>query len=60
MDLFMERQTAWAQIREQLVDLTEMATEKVLEDSLDDKMHRKIILRSIEKIEKDMPDHRKQ
>lgn len=60
MDLFMERQTAWAQIREQLVDLTEMATEKVLEDSLNDEMHRKIILRSIEKIEKDLPDHTKQ
>lgn len=60
MDLFMERQTAWAQIREQLVHLTTLATEKVLEDSLNDEMHRKIIERSIEKIEKDLPDHTKQ
>lgn len=58
MDLYLERQTAWAQIREQLVELTALATEKVLEDSLDDEMHRKIIARSIEKIEKDLPDHK--
>lgn len=58
MDLYMERQTAWANIREQLVELTALATEKVLEDSLDDEMHRKIIKRSIEKIKKDLPDHK--
>ncbi len=57
MDLFLERQTAWAHIREEVVRLTMLAAEKVVEESLDDDMHRKLISRTIEKLEKDIPDH---
>ncbi len=57
MEIFMERQTAWARIREEVVQLTLMAAEKVVEESLDSEMHHRLIANTIERLEKDLPDH---
>lgn len=57
MEIFMERQSAWARIREDVVQLTLMAAEKVVEESLDDDHHRRMIARTIERLENDLPDH---
>ncbi|HPW59081.1 MAG TPA: F0F1 ATP synthase subunit B, partial [Candidatus Rifleibacterium sp.] len=56
MEIFMERQSAWARIREDVVQLTLMAAEKVVEESLDDEYHRRMIARTIERLENDLPD----
>ncbi len=58
MELFMERQSAWARIREEVVQLTLMAAEKVVEESLDDRIHRKLIESTIEKLSNDLPDYK--
>lgn len=57
MEVFMERQTAWARIREEVVQLTLMAAEKVVEESLNDDLHRKLISNTIERLENNLPDH---
>ena len=57
MDLFLERQTAWAHIREEVVQLTLMAAEKVVERTIDDEMHRELIKKTIDKLEEELPDH---
>lgn len=57
LEIFMERQTAWARIREEVVQLTLMAAEKVVEESLDDEMHRRLIKTTIERLESNLPDH---
>ena len=54
----MERQTAWAQIREEVIQLTINATEKVVQESLDDELHRKIIALSIERLAQELPDYK--
>ena len=56
MEIFMERQTAWARIREDVVQLTMMAAEKVVETSLDDEQHRRLIASTIERLSNDLPD----
>ncbi len=56
MEIFMERQTAWARIREEVVQLTLMAAEKVVEQSLDTEMHHRLIQNTIERLEQDLPD----
>ena len=58
MELFMERQSAWARIREEVVQLTLKAAEKVVEESLDDKIHRRLIESTIEKLSNDLPDYK--
>jgi len=57
LELFMERQTAWARIREEVVQLTLLAAEKVVEESIDDDMHRRLIHNTIERLENNLPDH---
>ncbi|PKL43585.1 MAG: ATP synthase F0 subunit B [Candidatus Riflebacteria bacterium HGW-Riflebacteria-2] len=57
MEIFMERQTAWARIREEVVQLTLMAAEKVVEESLDNEMHHRLIQNTIERLEHNLPDH---
>lgn len=57
MEIFMERQTAWARIREEVVQLTLMAAEKVVEESLDSEMHRRLIENTIDRLEHNLPDH---
>jgi F0F1-type ATP synthase membrane subunit b/b' len=39
------------------VHLTLIAAEKVVEESLDDEIHRKLIERTIERLEEDLPYH---
>ncbi len=58
LDIFMERQTAWASVREGVVQLTLMAAEKLVEESLDDPMHRRLIQNTIERLENNLPDFR--
>ncbi|HNX75582.1 MAG TPA: F0F1 ATP synthase subunit B [Candidatus Rifleibacterium sp.] len=58
MELFMERQSAWARIREEVVQLTLKAAEKVVEESLDDNIHRRLIESTIEKLSNDLPDYK--
>ncbi len=57
MELFNERQAAWIQLREEVVHLTLTAAERVVEESLDDDVHRKLINRTIERLETDLPYH---
>jgi F-type H+-transporting ATPase subunit b len=57
MELFSERQAAWIQLREEVVHLTLTAAERVVEESLDDNVHRKLINRTIERLETDLPYH---
>ena len=57
MEIFMERQTAWARIREEVVQLTLTAAEKVVEQSLDTEMHHRLIENTIERLEQNLPDH---
>ncbi|EKD83125.1 MAG: hypothetical protein ACD_39C00871G0001 [uncultured bacterium] len=57
MEIFMERQTAWAHIREEVVQLTLMAAEKVVEESLDDAMHHRLVKNTIDRLENNLPDH---
>jgi len=56
MEIFMERQTAWARIREEVVQLTLTAAEKVVEQSLDTEMHHRLIENTIERLEQNLPD----
>jgi len=57
MELFSERQAAWMQLREEVVHLTLTAAERVVEESLDDEIHRKLIEKTIERLEEDLPYH---
>lgn len=57
MELFNERQAAWMQLREEVVHLTLTAAERVVEQSLDDETHRKLITGTIERLEADLPYH---
>jgi F-type H+-transporting ATPase subunit b len=56
MEIFMERQTAWARIREEVVQLTLTAAEKVVEESLDTEMHHRLIENTIQRLEQNLPD----
>jgi F-type H+-transporting ATPase subunit b len=57
MLLFTERQAAWMQLREEVVSLTLTAAERVVEQSLDDQTHRRLIKDTIERLEADLPYH---
>lgn len=57
MELFNERQAAWMQLREEVVHLTLVAAERVVEQSLNDAIHRRLIKDTIERLEKDLPYH---
>jgi F-type H+-transporting ATPase subunit b len=57
MELFSERQAAWMQLREEVVKLTLTAAERVVEESLNDEIHRKLIKNTIERLEADLPYH---
>lgn len=57
MELFNERQAAWMQLREEVVLMTLTAAEKVVEQSLNDEIHRKLIKNTIERLEADLPYH---
>ncbi|MEW6710378.1 MAG: F0F1 ATP synthase subunit B [Candidatus Riflebacteria bacterium] len=57
MQLFNERQAAWMQLREEVVHLTLVAAERVVEQSLNDDIHRKLIKNTIERLETELPYH---
>ncbi len=57
MQLFNERQAAWMQLREEVVHLTMVAAERVVEQSLNDDIHRKLIKNTIERLETELPYH---
>lgn len=57
MELFNERQAAWMQLREEVVHLTLVAAERVVEQSLNDEIHRRLIKDTIEQLEQDLPYH---
>lgn len=59
-ELLQEKQKAWAHLRENLVLLTMQATEKVVEASLDDKMHRHLIATTIENLERAIDEKQQQ
>lgn len=58
LEVFMERQKAWVQLRSDVVQLATSAAEKIIEESLDDEMHRKLIERTITKLDEELPDNR--
>ncbi len=51
-EIRIERQMAWAQLRKEVVDLTLLACQKTVETSLDTKLQRELISRTVEKLEK--------
>jgi F-type H+-transporting ATPase subunit b len=57
MELFNERQAAWIQLREEVAHITLSAAERVVEESLNDEIHRRLIDRTIKKLESDLPYH---
>lgn len=56
LEILLERQRAWVQLRIDVIQLATDATEKIIGESLNDEMHRKLIVRTIEKLEKELPD----
>ena len=57
MELFNERQAAWMQLREEVVHLTLVAAERVVEQSLNDEIHRRLIKDTIDRLEIELPYH---
>lgn len=57
MKLFNERQAAWIQLREEVVDLTLFAAERVIKQSLNDEVHHRLIKDTIEQLEQELPYH---
>ena len=55
LEVLLERMRAWKDIHSNVTKLATSAAEKIIEESLDDDMHRKLISRAITKIEKEMP-----
>lgn len=58
LEVLLEKQRAWVQLRNDVIQLATDATERIIGESLDNEMHRKIILRTIDKLEKELPDSR--
>jgi F-type H+-transporting ATPase subunit b len=50
-EIALERERTWAGIKEKMVDLTMRAAEKVIEASLDDKLHHDLIRRTIDQLD---------
>lgn len=60
LEILLEKQRAWIQMREDVVQLATEAAEKIIGESLSDEMHRKLINKSIEKLDKDLPDSKEE
>ena len=60
LEILMEKQRAWIQMREDVVQLATEAAEKIIGESLNDEMHRKLITNSIEKLDKDLPNSKEE
>ncbi|NLI78686.1 MAG: F0F1 ATP synthase subunit B [Candidatus Riflebacteria bacterium] len=50
-EIAMERDRAWASLKERMVQLTMLAAEKVIETSLDDQMHHDLIRKTIDRLD---------
>ena len=60
LEILMERQRAWIQMRTDVVQLATETAEKIIGVSLNDEMHRKLINNSIEKLDKDLPNSKEE
>ena len=60
LEILMERQRAWIQMRTDVVQLATEAAEKIIGESLNDEMHRKLITNTIEKLDKDLPNSKEE
>ena len=60
LEILMERQRAWVQMRTDVVQLATETAEKIIGVSLNDEMHRKLINNSIEKLDKDLPNSKEE
>lgn len=56
MEIFMKRQNVWNQMHGNITQLAVSAAEKIIGQSLNDDMHRKIIADTIDKLGKDLVD----
>lgn len=56
ISILMERQAAWAQLRDGVIQVTMDATQKIVEESLDEGLQHRIITRSINQLEHDIHD----
>ena len=54
--ILMERQAAWAQLRDGVIQVTMDATQKIVEESLNEDLQHRIITRSINQLEHDIHD----
>ncbi len=57
-DIAIERERAWAGLKERMVQLTMLAAEKVIEASLDDERHHDLIRRTIDRLEAPSQENR--
>ncbi len=50
-EIALERDRAWASLKERMVQLTMLAAEKVIETSLDDRVHHELIRKTIDRLD---------
>lgn len=56
LEILLERQKAWVELRSDVVDIATKAVEKIIGESLNDTMHKVLINRTIEKLEYELPN----
>lgn len=56
LEVLLEKQRAWFQLRSDIIKLATDAAEKIIGESLDDEMHRKLIIKTIDKLDKELSD----
>lgn len=56
LEILLERQRAWVELRSDVVNLTTQAVERIIGEAMNDTMHKVIINRTIEKLENDLPN----
>lgn len=56
LEVLLERQRAWKNLHSDVITLATSAAEKIIEQSLNDEVHRKLIAQAIAKLEKELPD----
>ena len=56
LEILLERQKAWVELRSDVVDIATKAVEKIIGESLNDTMQKVLINHTIEKLENDLPN----
>lgn len=56
LEILLERQKAWIELRSDVVNLATQAVEKIIGESMNDTMHKVLINRTIEKLENELPN----